>query len=425
MKISYIALGSNIDDNRTNILNAINLISQNEQLNILDVAPLYYNAALLQPDAPEEFNKPFCNTVIKIETDLAPHDFLKVLKDIEALMGRQSIAKWSPRVIDLDIIYYEGVLLSNESLTIPHKDIMNRSFVLDPLSYIASDLNIFNKSITKEARSLRTHMPVIMGILNITDDSFSSDGILNDGKTIESKIDQIVAEGIGIIDIGAQSTRPGAKKLSADEEISRLKNVLPIIKKYSEIPGVRFSIDTYHYEVAKIALEHGVKIINDVSNLSDINILNIVKDYNSEIAIMHSLSVPADPNIHIPIDIDPVNVVKYWADEMLDKLSSFDIELSKIILDPGIGFGKTKVQSLKILQNINALNYLPCKIMIGHSRKSFMSIFSNCPANERSLETVAISLELAKNGVDIIRVHNPIEHKRAFLAASHMHGQYV
>ena len=192
--------------------------------------------------------------------------------------------------------------------------------------------------------------------------------------------------------------------------------IFDIIKQYKSNSTTRFSIDTYHYEMAKIAIKNGFNIINDVSGFKDNRMWNLLRDNDIEAIIMHSLTIPADRKITLTKNCDPVKEIKLWIRNIIKKCNQNNIDLSKIIIDPGIGFNKTAVQSLKIIQNIKQLQNQKYRILVGHSKKSFMQIFTQNDAQDRLIETLGISIELTKKGIDIIRVHDQIEHKRMFLA---------
>ena len=221
------------------------------------------------------------------------------------------------------------------------------------------------------------------------------------------------------MDVGAYSTRPGALDISAEEEWSRLSYFFEIFKDTNHF--MKISVDTFRSEIAKKALGQGVNMINDVSGLSDSKMLDVLKDSTCDYVLMHSLCVPTDKKITFSEEQDPVEELKNWLEQKLNVFEKNRIHLKRIIFDPGIGFGKTAEQSLILLKNITAFTKYPVRLMVGHSRKSFMTSFSKVQnPSLRDFESIGISMELAEKGVDIIRVHEASKHVRSWLAYKHI-----
>ena len=237
----------------------------------------------------------------------------------------------------------------------------------------------------------------IIGILNVTPDSFSDGG---EGNHIE-RAHQMIADGAAIIDIGAESTRPGAETLSYIEEVKRL---LPVLEKLSY--EITVSIDTRNYQIAKEAAQFpNVKYLNDVSGFSDPRMLEEAAQNNLTIIAMHSLTVPADKNTVIT-DASPLGTICQWIKNKSMEFKNY-LPSERIIFDPGLGFGKTAAQSTELIERAGELadlcHNLGTKILYGHSRKSFLGVGT---ITQRDLETARISNYLQKQGVDYIRVHN-------------------
>ncbi len=251
----------------------------------------------------------------------------------------------------------------------------------------------------------------IFGILNITPDSFSDGGKFNSVNTARKKINELVMDGADVIDIGAESTRPNAQILTIDEEWERLKPVLEIIKKENIKTPV--SIDSRNPETLKKALDYGVAYINDVSGLQNEAIISLVKEYDVKAVFMHSLTVPADKNINIPENEDVVSFLKNWAINKIENLKKFGVKGEALVVDPGLGFGKTAKQSFEIIKRVGEFKDLNIPILIGHSEKSFLSLFTDKNAGERNIETNIVTSYLVSQNVDYIRVHNVTEAKRA------------
>jgi dihydropteroate synthase len=250
-------------------------------------------------------------------------------------------------------------------------------------------------------------MTQLAGICNLTPDSFSGDGTAAKAQAIDH-IDAMLESGVAIVDIGAESTRPGAVLLSPEEEWQRLSPVLESLG--ARVTQARFSIDTRHAATADKALALGFSIVNDVSGNSSAAMLGVLRTYKASLILMHSLGVPADPRHTLPEGSAPVETVCDWAKKSLIRLAEHDIPPSRIILDPGIGFGKTAQQSLALIKGIAQLKALNIPLLIGHSRKSFLSLFTPHSAKERDMETLVISFHLVRQGVDFLRVHNVKEH---------------
>jgi dihydropteroate synthase len=253
----------------------------------------------------------------------------------------------------------------------------------------------------------------IMGIINVTPDSFSDGGLFKSPNDAVQKALELVKDGADIIDIGGESTRPGALPVSEKEELER---VIPVIKKFREIDNMTpLSIDTYKSNIAKQALLNGADIINDISGGTfDDDIMKIASEYNSAYVIMHIKGKPFD------MQKDPVYSEKGVVSDIIDffisqikKAESIGIKRDKIIIDPGIGFGKTLQNNIEILKNLSMLESFGCPILIGTSRKSFIGNILNKPVNERLIGTVASVILSIINGASIVRVHDVKEIKEA------------
>ena len=251
----------------------------------------------------------------------------------------------------------------------------------------------------------------LVGIVNITPDSFSDGGKALRPDDALAAIQQLIADGADIIDIGAESTRPGATPLTAEEEWQRLEPVLALLPRES---SVEFSLDTRHPYTARKALAH-VDWINDVSGFADNAMIDAVKNSQCKLVVMHSLSVPADKNIVMPESADVIEELIAFAKQRISALEAAGIAHGRIVFDPGIGFGKTAKQSLDILHNIESFSVLGVPLYIGHSRKSFLG---GNPA-ERDAATLAISRDLAAHGIAYLRVHDVAAHARVLKEFTH------
>lgn len=229
-----------------------------------------------------------------------------------------------------------------------------------------------------------------MGILNITPDSFSDGGKYISEEKILQRALEIESLGADIIDIGAQSTRPGHKKVSPKDEWDRLSPVLAQICKSIKIP---VSIDTFYPEIAKKALDLGAEIINDVSGFKSDEMFKLVAEYSCGAVIMHST--------------DSINEIKNFFDFKLHEAILHGINTDNICFDPGIGFGKNRKQDLWILQNIRSIKTENNALLIGASKKRIVGYLSEKKEiSDRTLGTIAVDLYAQMNGADILRVHD-------------------
>lgn len=416
MKV-FLGLGSNLGSRRENLERAAKEAAKLSQKNYIRVSPIYETPALVPENAPKEWRIPYLNAAAEIDFPGSPAELLQSLKKSEKALGRAEAARWAPRVIDLDILLWGQETLSAAGLTIPHPGLVNRSFVLEPLKDLAPLLQIpgANETVLSLARKTKRRTPWIMGILNVTPDSFSDGGEAMELHSACERIARMEELGIHAIDIGAESTRPGAESVLASEEKRRLDPIFEFLKsryKYSFFRP-QLSIDTRHPSTAALALENGFDIVNDVSGLHDPEMLEVLKGSNCGYVLMHSLDVPANPNLTLPGHCDPLHALREWLLRKLEQLDSAGVHLGRILFDPGIGFGKTAAQSTELLKRIEEFRNLPVRLLVGHSRKSFLKSLGATSHKSRDSATLALSLELARRGVDVLRVHDFESHKIA------------
>ena len=248
--------------------------------------------------------------------------------------------------------------------------------------------------------------PQLAAILNITPDSFSDGGKYNNLEAALTQAKFLLAAGADILDIGAESTRPNAQLISAQEEWARLKEILPEVIQLTKQHKTKISLDTRHADTAEHALKLGVDIINDVSGLSEANMIKIIKNYDCETVVMHNLGLPASPDNIIPKHQDVIDVVYNWGkNKIANLIEKHHIKQEKIIFDIGIGFGKDIDQSLELINNIEKFSTLGVKIYVGHSRKSFLRKYDLETELQKDLATAYFSAKMAPY-VDYLRVHN-------------------
>jgi len=247
--------------------------------------------------------------------------------------------------------------------------------------------------------------PLIMGILNITPDSFSDAGRFFESGAAWRHAQEMAAAGADIIDVGGESTRPGAGQLSPEEEIDR---VLPIIEKIKEELEVLVSIDTSKADVARLAVEEGgADMVNDISALQfDEHMAATVAELNVPVALMHIKGTPENMQKD-PFYVDVIGEINDYFQQRIDFALSHGIKKEKIILDPGIGFGKRLEDNVAIIKNLKRFGEFELPILVGVSRKSFLGRLSGETVPEKRLaETIAANVLAVLNGAAILRVHD-------------------
>jgi len=243
----------------------------------------------------------------------------------------------------------------------------------------------------------------VMGILNVTPDSFSDGGQFFRSDTIAAQIDTMVEDGADIIDVGGESTRPFAEPVSIEGELAR---VLPAIRRIRQRYSIPISIDTTKAEVARRALDEGADIINDISGLRfDENMIGLARERRVPVVIMHMQGTPSDMQVD-PHYEDVVKEIKDFFRERLAWAVANGVESKQFIIDPGIGFGKTVAHNLTILKRVDEFTELGCPVLIGHSRKSFIGKILGAEVDRRDVATAAVSAVCAMKGVSILRVHD-------------------
>lgn len=258
--------------------------------------------------------------------------------------------------------------------------------------------------------------PIIMGILNVTPDSFSDGGEFSGVREAVARAARMLDEGAGIIDIGGESTRPGSEPVDPEEEIER---VVPAIREIlHERPGTTISIDTYHADTAEAALEAGARIVNDISALrSDERMIEVVVRAGCPVVLMHMLGEPRTMQRDPRYD-DVVGEVREFLAERADTAIAAGMDPANVILDPGIGFGKTQEHNLALIEGLDAIASLGYRLLFGASRKGFIGNISGIEdASERVYGTVATSVLAYERGASIFRVHDVRANREALEVA--------
>lgn len=428
VEIIYLGLGSNTGDRRANLQAAAEALAPQVKVlrasSIIETPPWGFAG---QPD--------FLNQVLEAETDLPPQALLAHIKHVERRLGRQPTFRNGPRLIDIDILFYGDTILDLPEIAIPHPRLHERDFVLVPLAELVPERMHprLGKTVSQLLQSLpsgKTSPPptdqsylfpwgkrtFIMGILNVTPDSFSGDGLLAQGDAVSAALEQarqFVAAGADILDVGGESTRPGSQPVTASEEMER---VLPVIEALVATRlGALISIDTYKAAVAEAALNAGAHWVNDIWGLrADPRLAEVAARRRVPLILMHNHSTPASVELRAQLGGRYVGMTyeNLLADIQRELLESVAIARragvppENILLDPGIGFGKTVEQNLELLDRLGEIKALGFPVLLGPSRKSFIGYTLNLPPDQRLEGTAAaVAIGIAR-GADIIRVHD-------------------
>ena len=243
----------------------------------------------------------------------------------------------------------------------------------------------------------------VMGILNVTPDSFSDGGQWNELGRAKAHVAQMIAEGASIIDIGGESTRPGHQQISTQEEIDRVVPMIRMVKENFDIP---VSIDSYKGDVVEAALEAGADLVNDIWGLKyDFKVAELIAKYKVPCCLMHNRQEPAKENYLAQVVMD--------LQETLDLAKKAGISDDQIILDPGVGFGKTYEQNLEIINNLEILNTFGYPVLLATSRKSVIGLSLDLPSDQRVEGTVVTTVMGVEKGAAFVRVHDVKENMRA------------
>ncbi|MEL5898093.1 dihydropteroate synthase [Clostridium sporogenes] len=268
------------------------------------------------------------------------------------------------------------------------------------------------KTVLKDGREINYENLKVMGIINCTPDSFYEDSRKNSIEEALNMAEKMLGEGAEILDIGGESTRPGSDPVNEEEEIKR---VVPVIKEIkNKFKDAIISIDTYRANTAKAAIEAGADIVNDISAMKyDENMVKVVKEYNVPVILMHVKGKPKDMQID-PVYEDLMKEIHIYFNERIDYCKSHGITEHKIILDPGIGFGKTVEHNLKLMNRIEELKSFNLPVLLAASRKATIGkVLGNLPTEERLEGTIALSCLAVDAGLQMVRVHDVKENIRA------------
>jgi len=426
-----LGLGSNLGDRYGYLIDAIDRLGA--QVKLEAIASIYETEPWGYVD-----QSPFLNTACFGTTTSTPDQLLAFVKSIETAMGRGISCRYGPRVIDIDVLLIEDQIADTDSVRVPHAGLAERAFVLVPLAEIAPQ--VIHPELHQPIETLRDRVDAsgvrivarrpllvgsrwlhwdrqtyIMGIINATPDSFSGDGMLAEKDRIAASIEralEMVQSGAHLIDVGGESTRPGARSISIDAEIDR---VLPVIEALTQHGLGPISIDTFKAEVARQALDAGAAMINDVWGLRrDPDMAGLAAKRGVPIVLMHNRSQPEDAEWQAQLGPrytgsrydDLIPDIRRELCECVASARAAGIQDHAIIIDPGIGFGKTTDQNLELLNRLDEFAALGYPILSGPSRKSFIGYTLNAPPDQRSAGTAAaVAISIAR-GADIVRVHD-------------------
>ncbi len=406
-----LGLGSNLNA-LENLRKALLKLRHQQDFDILKVSRIYESKAQLPPGAPTAWDINYLNAAVLLEVkNFKPRSFLSQIKEFEKDLGRVQAEKWAPRIIDLDILYVHDFEFSDENLKIPHPMLYKRPFAWQPALEIWPSLPQRGISGFETQVSQNLVWPKLVAILNMTPDSFSDGGKFFNEDAFLKQARRLIEEGADYLDIGAESTRPGAETITAGEEKHRLTVAFEAIKKLkNEGYKCKISLDSRNYEsVSYIAENYTLDMINDVSGLKDLRILNLACQKNIKVVCMHSLTVPADKNVTLK-NVDPTQDISQWWKQKTQELTSYD----NIIFDPGFGFGKTAEQSRYLFNQLKNFKNIQQEFFLGYSRKSFLNA-----GLDKDLETALATSQLNLAYAQYIRVHDVASQK---LALRMMHG---
>ncbi|KAF1832531.1 folic acid synthesis protein-like protein [Decorospora gaudefroyi] len=434
---AFIALGSNMGDRVAMIERACKEMESRGKIDIIRTSSLWETEAMYVLD-----QENFVNGACEVLTTLSPIELLNELQAVENSMGRVKVIDKGPRNIDLDILLYDTITYSDDRLQIPHPLMLEREFVLRPLSEIMlvdaqnhdpyqKFLQCRLKQLPKSVEPLRPMMPLapdlspasstqlhrdtrIMSILNVTPDSFSDGGqnFNTNRATLSKTIKSHIADGATIIDVGGQSTRPGAVQVSTEEELARVLPAIRLIRSMPEASKTAISVDTYRGRVAEEAIKAGANMINDVSGgMMDDAMLPIVAKIGCTVCLMHMRGTPATMT---SLASYPEGVVETVGRELAERVRAAEdagIRRWRIILDPGIGFAKTLEHNLELLRRQHELKKHPglegLPWLVGTSRKGFIGKITGVKqAGDRRWGTAVAVTAAIERGVEIVRVHD-------------------
>ncbi|AXX84861.1 dihydropteroate synthase [Aliarcobacter skirrowii] len=325
-------------------------------------------------------------------------------------VGAANILKQDALSIGADLAVPRGVIIAKEKYvdalligTTKHFETLARKELAQPFGL--KELAKVLKDFVKEQK----YSTKIMGVLNANEDSFFKNSRF-DNSQASFKIEKMIEDGANIIDIGAVSSRPGSLPVSSDEELNRIKDIVQTIYKNRYFEKVDFSIDSYEPKVIEYVLDHGFKIVNDITGLENDEVCKLTAKYSAQAVIMHMQNNQTNMQ-EDPFYEDVIVEIDDFFKQRVEKAKSFGVE--DIVLDVGIGFGKTLKHNLLLLKNLEHFKHFGYELLIGASRKSMINMITPTEVSDRLPGTLSIHLESLRNGASIIRCHDVKEHFQA------------
>jgi dihydropteroate synthase len=407
----FIALGANLPSEfgspYATIKRAVSEISKNDMA-ILYQSPVYLTAPVPISDQPW-----YHNAVIGVTTKKSPEQLIQILQSIETKFGRVRTERNAPRLIDLDIVSYHDAVLNSDELTIPHPRAHERAFVLCPLRDIAPNwihpvskksLSQLIDELPKEQEIKKENRPLIMGVVNVTPDSFSDGGQYDTAEKAIVHGLKLIEEGADILDIGGESTRPNAPAISPEDE---QKRIIPVIEALRN-SGALISVDTRNAFTMREALKVGAGMVNDVTALNwDKDALSVVANSDCRVCLMHMQGNPQTMQMN-PTYQDVVREVYEYLDDRIRVCKQAGIAKERLIVDVGIGFGKTLNHNIELLKNLSRFHDLGVEVLLGTSRKSFVEKICErpIPPQHRLAGSLATIAKACNANINYVRVHD-------------------
>ncbi|MFA7275347.1 MAG: dihydropteroate synthase [Pseudobdellovibrionaceae bacterium] len=407
----YIALGANLPSAfgcpRETFRRAI-LEMGKCGVRVLAFSPMYLTAPVPVSDQPW-----YHNAVIAVQTSLSSRELLGILRGIESFFGRVRVSPNEPRVLDLDILAYHNEIVNMPDLVIPHPRMEGRAFVLYPLRDIApgwrhpSSGRVIEQlvaQLTAGQHIRKVEAPQIMGIVNVTPDSFSDGGEFFETDAAVEKGFSLLEQGADLLDVGGESTRPGAIPISPEEEQRR---IIPVVHALAR-EGAVISVDTRHASTMEKALEAGAVIVNDITALTfNPRAVDVVKSMQCRVCLMHMLGDPQTMQEN-PVYGNVVREVRDYLEERIEFCVSAGIHPERLIADVGIGFGKTFAHNIELLRNLDQFGKLGVETLLGASRKRFIEGACGFPIRpeDRLGGSLAAVAAACRAGVRYVRVHD-------------------
>ncbi len=296
---------------------------------------------------------------------------------------------------------YDCILIGTKK----HMELLSRKELAQPfgLKTVATEL--------KKFLTTQNYPTQIMGVINANDDSFFEGSRFVSGDAV-SQCEKMIEEGASVIDIGAVSSRPGADVVSTEEELSRIKPICDVINMEKLYEKATFSIDSYTTSVVEYALKSGFTLINDITGANDDRLIELAVKYNAKLCIMHMQGTPQNMQKNPQYEDVMVEVSQFF-EERIAKCEALGLARENIILDVGIGFGKTLEHNLTLIRNLTHFRYFGCEVLIGASRKSMIDKITPASTEKRLPGTLALHLKAVENGASIVRCHDVKEHQQA------------